>query len=86
MAVLSVGSRWTSKASGKVYEILALAPHILYSPVTTYDTVVANARIYSRDPDDFLLYFNEGDFVAFGLTYLGQPLSVNGQPLLRTSI
>ena len=60
--ILSVGSLYTSSVTGYVYEIVALTPEILYSPIQTYTTRVHDSRIFSRKPDDFLSRFTEGAF------------------------
>ena len=62
--ILSAGSLYTSTVTGYVYEIVALTPKVLYSPIKTYTTDVANTRIFQRTVEDFTSRYIEGD-VAF---------------------
>jgi len=83
MAVLGIGSLWTSNTSGHVYEIVATSPDILYSPVVTYSTTIANARIFARKADDFLSRFTDS-MLSFNVTYLNDTVTYNGQIVTRT--
>jgi len=81
--LLSVGSLYTSTLTGNVYEIVSLTPNVLYSPVRTYNTTIANTRIFQRTPEDFVTRFFEGGS-DFTLTFNGQPLGYQQQILTRT--
>jgi len=83
--ILSVGSLYTSSATGYVYEIVALTPRVLYSPIKTYTTDIANTRIFQRTIDEFMTSHLEGAS-NFTLTFNGQPLGYQQQILTRTIV
>lgn len=57
--IVSPGSAYTETSTGRVVEVFATTPFVLYSPRSTYDTEIYNSRIFQLDLEDFLARFTD---------------------------